>query len=99
MTLPTAKDKPPVRQNVEASRFEIQIDGYLAVLEYQEQEGRFVFTHTGVPASLEGQGIGSRLAHAGLEFTRKHGLKVVPLCSFIAGYMRRHPEYLDLLDS
>jgi predicted GNAT family acetyltransferase len=85
------------RHNPEAGRFEIEKDGYVAVLEYLLDAGKIVFTHTGVPPALEGQGIGSRLARAGLDFARQRGMKVLPLCSFIAGYIQKHPEYQDLL--
>ena len=96
MSVPTAGKENPVHHNMEASRFEILIGGILAVLEYQQQEGRVIFIHTEVPARLEGHGIGSRLARAGLEYARQHELKVIPLCSFIAAYIRKHPEYQDL---
>ena len=89
---------PTVNHNTDQSRFELEKDGALAVLEYELEPGKIVFTHTGVPAELEGQGIGSRLARAGLEYARQLGLKVVPLCSFIAAYIHKHPEYKDLLE-
>ena len=85
------------KHNPQAGRFEIEKNGSVAVLEYLLQDGKMVFTHTGVPPALEGQGIGSRLARAGLDHARAQGLKVVPLCSFIAGYIQKHPEYQDLL--
>jgi hypothetical protein len=85
------------KHNPEAGRFEIEKDDSVAVLEYLLQEGKIVFTHTGVPPALEGQGIGSRLARAGLDHARAQGLKVVPLCSFIAAYIQKHPEYQGLL--
>jgi predicted GNAT family acetyltransferase len=85
------------KHNPQAGRFELEKDGHLAVLDYQLAEGKIIFTHTGVPAAVEGQGIGSSLARAGLEYARAHGLKVVPLCSFVAAYIRRHPEYQDLV--
>jgi hypothetical protein len=86
------------KHNPQAGRFEIEKDGSVAVLEYLLQDGKMVFTHTGVPPALEGQGIGSRLARAGLDHARAQGLKVVPLCSFIAGYIQKHPEYQELLE-
>jgi uncharacterized protein len=86
-----------VIHNPKAGRFEIEKDGHLAVLEYQLSEGKIVFTHTGVPEALEGQGIGSLLAHAGLDYARSQSYAVVPLCSFIAVYIQKHPEYKDLL--
>ena len=60
---------------------------------------KFIASHTGVPFALEGRGIASRLARAALEYARAHELKVVPLCSFVAGYIQKHPEYKDLLES
>jgi predicted GNAT family acetyltransferase len=84
--------------NTDAARFEIERNGHLAVLEYEFQGGKMLFMHTGVPSALERQGIGSRLARAGLDYARTQGLQVVPLCSFIAGYIRKHPEYQDLVE-
>jgi predicted GNAT family acetyltransferase len=90
--------EPPITHNAEASRFEIGEGTALAVLDYHLAGGKMIFTHTGVPPALEGCGIGSCLAHTGLDYARAQGLKVVPLCSFIAGYIRKHPEYQDLVE-
>jgi predicted GNAT family acetyltransferase len=85
-----------VEHNPQARRFVIKKDGQRAVLEYQLADGKIIFTHTGVPDSLSGKGIGSLLAIAGLDYARAHSLTVVPSCSFIAGYIQKHPEYQDL---
>lgn len=78
-------------------RFEIQTAGQTAVLTYSLKDGTITFSHTGVPPALEGMGIGSRLAKAGLEHARENGYQVRPLCSFVEAYIRRHPEYGHLL--
>ena len=93
----TTPPKPAVKHNPQASRFELELEGRLAVLEYQLADGKILFTHTHVPNELGGRGIGSQLARAGLEHARAQGLRVVPLCSFIAGYIQKHPEYQALL--
>lgn len=85
-----------VTHNTSAHRFEIHIDDLLAVSEYQQSGNTITFYHVGVPFELEGQGIGSLLAKASLDYARANSLKVIPLCSFIAAYLRRHPEYRDL---
>ncbi len=95
MTLPG--EVPAVRHNPEEDRFEIGSGPELAVLEYRRVGRTIVFTHTGVPPALEGRGLGSRLARAGLDDARENKLKVVPLCWFVRGYIERHPEYQDLL--
>ncbi len=79
------------------SRFEILIGEYVAELDYRLRDNVITFTHTGVPSALEGNGIGSLIVRAGLDYAREQGYKVVPLCSFVDAYIRRHPEYNDLL--
>jgi uncharacterized protein len=86
-----------VIHNPGAGRFEFQKDGHLAVLEYQLSDGKILFTHTRVPEALGGGGIGSMLARAGLDYARAQSFAVVPLCSFVAGYIQKHPEYKSLV--
>jgi predicted GNAT family acetyltransferase len=90
-------EKLEVRHNTAENRFEVQTEGQVAVLNYSQRGDTLTFTHTGVPTELEGRGIGSQLVHAGLEYAREKGFKVVPLCWFVAGYIERHTEYQDLL--
>lgn len=88
-----------VRDNSEKKRFEIDLgDGQLAIAEYNLPAGKIMFTHTEVPPSHEGQGIGTRLIEAGLAAARQRGLKVIPICPFFARYMARNEATHDLLD-
>lgn len=87
-----------VINNEEKKRFEVTVDGMTAVAEYiRAAKTRIVYTHTEVPDALEGNGIGSKLARAALEYARENDLKVIPLCPYIAAYIRKHPEYRPLL--
>ena len=82
----------------EARRYEALVDDRLAgYAEYQKLPGRIVFIHTEVAAEFEGRGVGSRLAAGALDDVRARGLGVTAKCPFIAAYIRRHPEYADLL--
>jgi len=85
---------PDVVHATDRSRFELTRDGATAVLTYEEGDGDVAFLHTVVPAELEGAGIGSRLAEAGVRWAREQGLEVVPVCSFVRGWLERHPEAL-----
>jgi len=58
-----------------------------------------VLVHTEVPESAEGKGVGSALARAALDHARREDLSVVPRCPFMASYIRRHPEYGDLVEA
>lgn len=76
-----------------ASRYEARIAGrVVAQAQYREDGGKLVFTHTEVDPSHEGQGLGARLAAYALDDVRRRGLKAVPQCSFIAGYIARHAQ-------
>ena len=90
---------PPVRDNAEKHRFEIDLgDGTFAIAEYTLPEGKIMFTHTEVPAAHEGQGLGTALIRHALRSARERGVKVIPICPFFAAYIARHPEEQDLLD-
>lgn len=86
-----------VSNNEAQHRYELEIDGQLAIAEYKLRPGRIAFTHTEVPDALEGRGIGSKLVRAALADARAQGLKVVPLCPFVKRYIEKHPEEQDLL--
>jgi predicted GNAT family acetyltransferase len=86
-----------VRDNTSRHRFELEIDDQVAKASYRLQGNVITFTHTAVPDSLEGGGVGSRLARGALEMVRAAGLKVVAKCPFIAGWIERHPDFKDLL--
>ncbi len=87
-----------VTHEPEKHRFAVVQDGETAELSYRGgTEGQIVFTHTGVPSALEGRGIGGALAKAGLDYARANNLEVVPLCSFVRGYIERKPEYQSLV--
>jgi predicted GNAT family acetyltransferase len=91
--------KPPIRDNAERHRFEIDLgDGSFAFAEYNLIPGKIMFTHTEVPKAHEGKGLGSALIRFGLAEARARGLKVIPICPFFAAYMERHEEVQDLLD-
>jgi predicted GNAT family acetyltransferase len=91
-------EKLQVIHNTDANRFEIRVDGHLAELDYLRTGSVITFTHTAVPSALEGQGIGSKLVRAGLDYARENGLRVISLCWFVTRYMRRKPEYGDLVN-
>jgi uncharacterized protein len=85
-----------VVDNPERQRFELSLDGHTAFATYRLSGDTFIVPHTEVPREFEGRGIGSALVKGMLDTIRARGQKIRPLCSFVAGYMQRHPEYDDL---
>jgi uncharacterized protein len=67
------------------------------VADYHLIDNVMWLTHTEVPPALEGRGIAARLVQAALEHARAEGLRVKPACSYVRTYLKRHPEYQDLL--
>lgn len=86
-----------LKNNKSRSRFELDIDDYMAFVEYEASPSHLALTHTEVPKELSGRGVGSILAKAVLENIRDHGMKVDPRCEFIAGYIKKHPEFNSLV--
>ncbi len=86
-----------VTNNTSAKRFETTVGGATAVLDYELKDGTLTLVHTGVPSSLEGQGIGGKVVKAALEYAKEEGLKVIPQCPFVRSYIERHKEYESLL--
>ena len=84
---------PAIIHNASKQRFEINIDGQLSVLEYTFKNHRLFLTHTEVPRPLESQGLGTKLAHAALEYARQNDLTVIAICPFVQDYVAGHPEY------
>lgn len=76
----------------ERQRFEISLEGHTAYLEYEVDGKEMDITHTIVPTLLEGRGIASALMKQALIYADEQQLKVIPICSFAAAYMRRHHQ-------
>lgn len=85
-----------VRDDPARRRFELDVGDELAFIDYRRDGRTVIMTHAEVPPALRGGGIGKALVAGALALVRERGEKVVPLCPFIAHYLRRHPEVSDL---
>ena len=83
-----------VTDNHHHHRFEMNTDGKISIVEYQHVDDEtLALTHTEVDPSLEGQGVGSHLVEGVLAYAERNNLKIVPLCPFVAAYIKRHPDW------
>jgi uncharacterized protein len=87
----SAEPQVVVADAPERGRFVATIDG--------DQAGFIVYPliHTEVDERFEGHGVGGKLARFALDHARAEGLQVLPFCPFVNEWMRRHPEYTDLV--
>jgi predicted GNAT family acetyltransferase len=90
--------KLEVTHNAGTNSFETWVENYLSKLDYIQDGKNFVITHVGVHPELRGQGLAGRLVEASLEYAKENSLRVIPMCSYAAAYMRRHPEYAELMN-
>lgn len=88
-----------VTRNDEEGRYEARIgDTRAGVAVFHRGRGVISFTHTEVDPAFEGQGVGGELARAALDDVREQGWLVHPYCPFIRTWIKRHPDYADLVD-
>ncbi len=80
----------PVVHNQALSRFEVQLDGWLAQLVYEMDGDRMILLHTEVPQRFRKQGTGSRLVSAAIDYAAQRQLDVVPQCWFVQRWLERH---------
>lgn len=86
-----------VRDNAALGRFELELDGGLGFVTYRRAAGVVTLLHAEVPAELGGRGYGAQLVRGTLDLLRAEGARVVPVCSYVAAFIERHPAYRDLL--
>ncbi|HEY8902718.1 MAG TPA: GNAT family N-acetyltransferase [Chthoniobacterales bacterium] len=90
------RERPAVRHNVAAHRFETDAGVELAYAEYEMANGRMALTHTWVPVEGRGKGLAAIVVEAALEYAQVNGLKVDPVCSYVQSFIARHPKYAGL---
>jgi len=87
-----------ITNNPAAHRYEANMGGELAgYSEYNLLSEAIMFTHTEVLPAFEGKGVGSAIAKHVLDEARAEGKHVIPVCQFIAGWIRKHRDYADLV--
>ena len=82
-----------VIDNPQDNRFELSVEGQIAVLNYERSAKSLVLVHTEVPAALRGRHLGERLVEGAIAHAREKGLRIVPVCRFVRAYLRKHPEH------
>ncbi len=87
-----------VVQNKDQQQYEVEVNGDLATLQYRFRKRTMFFMHTKVPESAKGLGVASAMAKEGLEFAKRKGCKIAILCPFVSSYVKRHREWLELID-
>ncbi len=86
-----------VTDNQARHRFELTVDGETAFALYRREPGHIAITYVEAPVALRGTGAAGRLMQGVVDQARAEGVKVTPICGYAVAWMKRHPEYGDLL--
>lgn len=83
----------------DARRYRLMVGGQeVGFVEYDPVGSESILIkHTEVNAGHEGKGLGAELVRRALDDIRGRGLTVIPICPYALNYVRRHPEYRDLV--
>jgi uncharacterized protein len=97
---PAAAGVPVVTDNPAASRYELHVGAELAgFVRYQLRSRDTVISllHTEIEPAFQGAGLAAHLARYSLDDARERGLAVLPFCQYIRSWIKKHPEYTDLV--
>lgn len=88
-----------LKHDTERRRYEFHLeDGSVAQLDYIIMpDNTITLTHTEVPYEHSNCGIGTQLVRKVLEDIRSHGGRINPQCGFVASYIRRNPEWREIV--
>lgn len=87
----------PLHLNTTEHRFEMNVDGEPAVINYKQAGNTVYMVHTEVAEVLEGRGVAAALVEKTLQYLEAHHLKMIPSCSYVQHYLRKHPEWNRLV--
>jgi predicted GNAT family acetyltransferase len=96
----TTEDTEDIRlsKNEAAGRYELHLDGRrVGLADFYRRADVVVIPHTETSPEFGGRGLASKLVRFCLDDIREQGLQVEPACPFVAAYIRKHPEYADLV--
>ena len=88
---------PAVTDNAARSRFELEEDGHVVFADYHRAGGALVIDHVLAPEALRGTGVAGRLMEGVVAAAHGAGESITPICTYAAAWLKRHPEYADLI--
>ncbi|MFB8403240.1 GNAT family N-acetyltransferase [Streptomyces sp. NPDC055912] len=94
-----AATTPVVRRVDPRHRYEILVgDQRAGLTAYRDRDDRRVFFHTEIDDAYAGQGLASILVEQALTDVRASGMRIVPVCPYVAKFLKKHEEFADITD-
>jgi predicted GNAT family acetyltransferase len=86
-----------LKDNTELNRFELDVDGSTAFLEYKRSRDWLFLNHTEVPEIIGGKGVASAVIQKSFQYAKDNNYKIVPICPFVQSFLKRHPEWNEIV--
>ena len=86
-----------LNMNQASNRFELEVAGMTAFIEYKLSHQLLFLIHTELPSALEGKGVGNAIVQKTLQYAKDNNYSVVPLCVFVQSYLKRHKEWNEII--
>ena len=90
-------DEQKLKVNDALHHLELEADGNIAFIKYRLVRDMLFLIHTEVPQELGGKGVASAIAQKALQYAKDNNYKVIPICSFVQGYLKKHKEWNDIV--
>ena len=87
-----------MRNCPQRERYELIVDDRIvSIADYSLDGDTVVVPHVETEPAMRGQGMADRLMRGMLDDLRARELRIRPICSFAAAFIREHPDDHDLL--
>ncbi len=88
----------PLVKNDAKKRFEIEIEGHFAFINFGETENQIALVHTEAETELAGTGAAAAVVEKTLNFIKQSGKKLLPFCPYVFAFIKKHPEWKAIVD-
>jgi uncharacterized protein len=85
-----------MKNNIDKSRFELEVDGHIAFATYSLEDNVATIPYVFAPLELRGTGAAGKLMQGIMEYARANDLKIYPICPYAVSWMDKHKETNDL---
>src|SRR5450432_230477 len=90
-------EEKTLKVNDALHHLELEVEGSIAFIEFKLSHGKLFLIHTEVPPELGGKGAGSAIVQKALQYAKNNNYKIVPICSFVRSYLKKHKEWNDIV--
>jgi predicted GNAT family acetyltransferase len=86
-----------LKDNTELNRFELEVEGSTAFIEYKRSGDWLFLIHTEVPGAIEGKGVASAIVQKTLQYAKDNNYRIVPICPYVQSFLKKHPEWHEIV--